>query len=332
MRIGETLPPAVRPLLVRLGVWDRFLAQNHARSFGIRSAWGHDEPYDNDFIFNPYGAGWHVDRVAFDAMLARCAEAAGSRVYRKARPLSCEYERRRWTIDIGGDDRRRVRARFLVDATGRAAYAARQQGAKRVSHDSLIGVFFFLAPCPQKSGSDDSTLIEAVEGGWWYSAVLPDSRLVLAYMTDADLYARARKESNDSGLRQLGKAKHTRARVDAYLLANDHLIVPASSSRLDRTATGHWLAIGDAAMAFDPLSGQGVCKALDSAFRAADSIDRYWGGDRMALQQYAVAAGRDFDRYLRARQAFYAREGRWPCSPFWRRRISDTATAEPRER
>jgi flavin-dependent dehydrogenase len=333
VRIGETLPPAVQPLLAHLGIWDRFLAQHHARSFGIRAAWGHDELYDNDFIFNPYGAGWHVDRVAFDAMLARCAETAGSRVYRNARPLSCEYSKRRWTIDIGCDDRRRrFRARFLVDATGRASHAARQQGAKRVSYDALIGAFFFLSPGPRKSGSDDATLIEAVEEGWWYSAVLPDARLVLAYVTDADLYAGVRKQSNDSCLGQLAKAKHTKSRVDAYVLADDHFIVPASSSRLDRTATGTWLALGDAAMAFDPLSGQGVCKALDSAFRAADSIDRYWAGNPMALQQYAVTAEGDFDRYLRARRAFYSREQRWPSSPFWRRRISDPTPAEHQAR
>src|SRR5712672_3374661 len=60
-RIGETLPPAIRPLLDRLGIWDRFLKEKHSPSFRIRSAWGRDELSENDFIFSPYGVGWHID-------------------------------------------------------------------------------------------------------------------------------------------------------------------------------------------------------------------------------------------------------------------------------
>ena len=333
VRIGETLPPAVQPLLVGLGIWDRFLAQKHSRSFGICSAWGHDDLYDNDFIFNPYGAGWHVDRVHLDAMLARCAEEAGASVYRRARLLFCEYANRGWQIDVACDDgKRRFRTKLLVDATGRASYAARGQGAKRVSCDRLIWVFFFFSSRSKKSASDDSTLIEAVEDGWWYSAALPDARLVLAYMTDADLYASARTPSNSSCLRQLQKARHTKSRVEPYVLTSGPLVVPANSSRLDRATNGSWLAIGDAAMAFDPLSGQGVYKALHSALRAAESINQHWAGNTSALPDYAVAAGEDFDRYLLTRRAVYSREQRWPRSTFWQRRLSDRIPAEPMPR
>jgi 2-polyprenyl-6-methoxyphenol hydroxylase-like FAD-dependent oxidoreductase len=89
VRIGETLPPSIRKLLVSLGVWDQFLAEKHSPSYGIRSAWGQDYLYDNDFIFNPYGMGWHVDRARFDAMLARNAERAGAKLYRRAQLMSC---------------------------------------------------------------------------------------------------------------------------------------------------------------------------------------------------------------------------------------------------
>src|SRR5436190_10499035 len=53
LRIGETLPPGIQRLLTSLGIWDRFLADTHSLSFGIRSAWGQDDLYYNDFIFNP---------------------------------------------------------------------------------------------------------------------------------------------------------------------------------------------------------------------------------------------------------------------------------------
>lgn len=332
-RFGETLPPAIQPLLVSLGIWDRFLAQKHSPAFGIRSAWGGDELRENDFIFNPYGAGWHIDRVRFDAMLARCADEAGGTVYRNARLVSYEkLECGKWKVEIAhGAQCHSFSTKFLVDATGRASYAARKQGATRIAWDRLIGVVSFFSPTLQESLIDGFTLIEAVEDGWWYSAALPASGLVLAFMTDADLYARARKQSGNYWSQQLATTKHTRLRVENYFLSSGPHTVPANSSRLDRVTNGNWLAIGDAAMAFDPLSGQGVFKALQSALRVAQSMDRHWNGDASALSQYALSVEQDFDRYLLNRSGFYSSEQRWPRAPFWQRRVFDRTRGLRRE-
>ena len=73
-RVGETLPPEANPLLRRLGVWDAFLASRPLASPGTVSAWGSPRPAETDFVANPHGNGWHVDRNRFDRML--CAAAA----------------------------------------------------------------------------------------------------------------------------------------------------------------------------------------------------------------------------------------------------------------
>ena len=88
-RIGETLPPHARQPLTELGVWDRFLADGHLESPGVVSVWGRTEPYENDFIVNPYGPGWHLDRGRFDAMLAHAAAKAGAELLAGARPSAC---------------------------------------------------------------------------------------------------------------------------------------------------------------------------------------------------------------------------------------------------
>lgn len=330
VRIGETLPPAIQPLLANLGVWERFIAGNHSPSFGIRSAWGQDHLHDNDFIFNPYGTGWHVDRARFDEMLARCAEEAGAGVYRGGVTVShAQGNARSWRIEIScGNRRQRFETQFLVDATGRSSWFARKQGARRITWDCLLGVISFFTLRSEARAPDSFTLIEAVEDGWWYSAILPDSRLVTAYMTDADIYASAHKKSSNYWLEQLESTTHTRSRVASYVFASDPRIVAANTSRLDRVENENWLAIGDAAMAFDPLSGQGVYKALQSASRAAESIDQYCTGSTSALRDYAVTVGQDFYRYLLTRRSFYSREQRWPHSTFWQRRISDQTAAE----
>ncbi len=328
-RIGETLPSTVQPLLISLGVWDQFLAEKYSPCFGIHSAWGQDHLYHNDFVFSPYGAGWHVDRSRFDQMLAHCAEEAGAGVYRGACLLSfSEDNADSWWIEAGSVGRRhRFRTKFLVDATGRSSCLARRLGMMRITWDRLIGVINFFKPNSPRSACDSFTLIEAVKEGWWYSAVLPDARLVLAYMTDADLYSKAQKQSRNYWSRQLQTTTHTRSRVESYVLTSIPRIVPANSSRLNRVTNGNWLATGDTAMAFDPLSGQGVCKALESALRAAESIQNYWACKDSALRDYALATEQDFDSYLLMRGMFYAREKRWPDSSFWQRRTSTPTRA-----
>ncbi len=94
VRIGETLPPRARLPLMSLGVWERFLSEGHAPSPGILAAWGQAEPYENHFIFQPYGHGWHLDRRRFDALLAQMAEEAGATVYRGMRVTTCPTGRR----------------------------------------------------------------------------------------------------------------------------------------------------------------------------------------------------------------------------------------------
>jgi hypothetical protein len=56
---------------------DRFQNDGHLPSHGIQAAWGSAELFDTDFIFNPYGTGWHLDRRRFDAMLASHADQCG---------------------------------------------------------------------------------------------------------------------------------------------------------------------------------------------------------------------------------------------------------------
>lgn len=70
-KIGETLPPPARLVLERVGVWQQFRAAGHRPCHGNRSSWGSAAVETYDFIRDPHGHGWHIDRHVFEAMLAR---------------------------------------------------------------------------------------------------------------------------------------------------------------------------------------------------------------------------------------------------------------------
>lgn len=89
---------------------------------------------------------------------------------------------------------------------------------------------------------------------------------------------------------------------------------------LDPPADDGWLAVGDAASAYDPISSQGIHKALTDGIAAAGAIASWLAGDPRGVADYRVGVGERFIEYLEMRNYFYETERRWSDGPFWRRR------------
>lgn len=316
-RVGETLSPLGRDVLEHLGVWEAFEAQSHHPAYGTAAAWGAPVPHENEFLFHVRQVGWHLDRGAFDGMLASQAEARGVHLLRETRVLDAAREDGLWHLSLSSGDT--LRARFLVDATGAgAALARRGGGARTVAHDRLAGFVRFF----RQAGGPPQTLVEAFPDGWWYTAPLPDGRRVAACMTDTDL-ARGFRLESDEGWHALLRetAPLVGAALDGAAPDGAPVVRAARSRRLDSAAGEGWLAVGDAASSFDPLSSQGILKALRSGIYAAYAAgDLLAKGDDAGVRRYGVFMRREFESYLATRARYYADERRWPERAFWRRR------------
>jgi flavin-dependent dehydrogenase len=339
-QVGETLPPSARPLLIRLGVWERFLATGHVPSPGVVVAWGDAALHQTHFICNPHGQGWHLDRQRFDRMLAGAARGAGAQLYCNAEVTACTRAADGWllafTSGVGPRRRQRqLRCTYLVDATGRAAALARRQGAKRLTADRLVGLAGVLPTRRDADGRavdacDPCTLVEACAEGWWYSALLPGWRLIAVYLTDSDLLRRRDGSWPEFWQARLRQTTHTLARLQAFdpQLALLHVplrVVAAGGARLDYVRGDGWLAVGDAAMAFDPLSAQGLTWALAAGIHAGEALDSCLAGVSAATDAYSTEADDVFRAYARQHAFYYGIEQRWPQSVFWQRRHAPAA-------
>ena len=88
--------------------------------------WGDATPRWNDFITNPYGHGWHIDRALFDRMLADECRARGASLVEGVKAGHCTHGNGGWRVSLHAGRRQaeeHVSCRFLVDATGRGLYA-----------------------------------------------------------------------------------------------------------------------------------------------------------------------------------------------------------------
>jgi 2-polyprenyl-6-methoxyphenol hydroxylase-like FAD-dependent oxidoreductase len=322
-RIGETLPPAAASLLRHLGVWDAFAAQGHRPAYGTAAAWGDADPHENDFFFQTQSVGWHLERAAFDAMLSAEAEARGAAVQRSTRVTGAARDGDGWRLRLssGGG----MWTRFVVDATGSGAqFARRHGGAGNRVHDRLAGFCRFFR---ERAAVDPRTLVEAFADGWWYTAALPGGLRIAACMTDTDLARGMALEADDAWFALLREtAPRVSALLDGAEPVGEPVVRAARSRRLEPAAGEGWIAVGDAASTFDPLSSQGILKALRSGIYAAYAAgDLLAKSDRAGMQRYRAFIEREFEAYLRTRGQYYAEERRWPEHEFWRRRHAHAA-------
>ncbi len=306
LRLGETLPPSVNPLLRELGLWDRFDRLESVPSYQTASAWGGAEPADRSFLFSPYGHGWHVDRAGFDRMLADAAEDAGARVLR-----ACHVQRvgrRGNSLFVVADEQ--VCASAVVDATGRAAKVARALGAEREQFDRLVCAARVFGLDMHPVGD---TFIEAVEEGWWYTSPLPGGERLIAFFTDASRAVHGRLATNGGWAASLAETDHVRKLANG-IPHGDVRMTNCASHELLPSVGPDWIAVGDAALAVDPLSSGGITFALRCARAAAEVL---LNGDRTAYQDLIASAARE---YRQVRTKIYGWEQRFAESDFWRLR------------
>ncbi|MGA9945528.1 MAG: tryptophan 7-halogenase, partial [Candidatus Cybelea sp.] len=281
---------AIRAPLLAIGCWEVFQKAGHVQGFERESAWGGD-PYAEASMLRPLGPLWHVDRDRFDDDLRSTVLHRGNvfLTYRKLDSVSRSPDG--WHIGLDGNTE--VKARYLVDATGRSRALARRLHATVTFHDRLLGFTASVARDTTRN-TMRAMRIESTPFGWWYAAPTPKGH-VLAAFTDADL-----------------APSEMRGRLSP---------VAANSAFTHVESGADWLPVGDACASHDPLCGWGVHRAMTNGLRAADAIDEFLqSGESIRLDDYRHHCYSEYTRYLKGLRERYSIERRWPTAPFWERR------------
>lgn len=321
-RIGESIPPFALGLLKRLGAYERTAALRPLQSSGSTSLWGKDEPGFNDAMFDPDGAGWHLDRVAFDAALRDEVRTRGIPLVAAGRLKDVRRSGARG-YRLAFERGEAIEADVLVDATGAGAAALRRLRIARNPVDDLMVRYAVIAVEPA-AVTAARTILEAVPYGWFYATRIPGDRMVAMVATDRDALAEAGLSLRTAAsLRRAFEA--TRLVGPAIAAARPTAVQSvgggsAPSAILSGVAGPDWIAVGDAAWSCDPLTAQGITKALMDGLAAGAAIAARQRGEAGALDTYQTEAFARFTANLRHRAALYTAETRWPDKPFWRAR------------
>ena len=328
-RIGESLAPAAQRILKELQLLEPLHAhqeQLYIQNLGMQSYWGSEQVHIVDHLRNPDGLGISLNRKEFEKFLRKSAVERGVQCIWPAKLQNSSLDNTTWNVGITSDIHKvqHIQAKFIIDATGRQSHFARSQGVQRIHHDKLIACWVTV---PATEENKMST-ITASENGWWYSAVVPHHKRVIAFQTDADLIDRSTFKDVNSFL----EFSKSNTQIATLLDRNRdeitfHGVVAANSTQLEKVTGQQWAAIGDAAISFDPLSSQGMFNAMANAMQLKellvmstivnhpDSIIETQFQKMYTQQMEAV-----WEQYCYHKSTFYKAEMRWRDYPFWKRR------------
>lgn len=316
--VGESLVPAANRVLNELGVLEQVEAAGFPKKYGaVWKAWGANRTYDHDwaglcdartadlrFEERPMDGvarsyTFHVDRARFDALLLDHAVSLGA---------EARFGHRVRSVDLGNDDqcavvdvdgpggRQRVRARVVVDCSGRATLLGRALGLRRPDP-----VFDQLAAHTWFRGFDltddrpDHIWVHFLpfRDAWIWQIPITDEITSLGVVAQRRDFRAQGLSAQEFFEAAVATCPDLAARVAAAEPVRPFKLEADYSYAMDAVAGDRFVLVGDAARFVDPIFSSGVSIALSSASLAAKALDA-------ALSSGRAPREADFDGYTAA--------------------------------
>ncbi|PHR31220.1 MAG: dehydrogenase [Fluviicola sp.] len=319
---GEAIPPNAKPLLKKLGIFHLLEDPKHLIYYGNESSWGTDKLEQEEFIQGIYGSGYLLDRLHFEKQLRAHLKTNDGVLFMGYRLRKVVRDGQGIQVNIKKDkDEVLLTTRYIVDATGRKASVCSHLGIKKQAIDSQFAVTFKALLNEQIA---HKICVEATENGWWYAAPQQGKELMIMFFTLKQLIPN-KSEVADFLKKELDSSLHLSKLLQTAKLDLTHVkIMPCGTSRLDTAYGENWLAVGDAACSYDPISSYGITSALGSGLYAGHALTDALANKKDAMLTYQFIMETTFQEYMERLMVHYDLEKRWAKSVYWKDRFLQT--------
>lgn len=319
--VGEVLAPVIKEELVRLGLFNDFLKLGSIPSSGISIWWGGPNRRERDYIFDPHGTGWHIQRNSFEKLLSQRAKQLGALIIDMQTIQDCSIDSsRKWNISARTTDGtlHRFSSLVLVNAIGRSGQLSNITG-KKTYHDQLIGCYQYIDMTTLKMKWENRLWIEATPNGWFYTAPLPKNKGIAVFLTDSDIVG---QDISKFVRLQMSDAPNTLMRLADVSADGDMKICSARSGVIPEYPQVGALTVGDASFTTDPIRGHGLLQAFRQAWDGSRAIVNYLNGNQQAFRIYNQKLREQYIVYQSGLFNQYMLEPRWHRNLFWARRTT----------
>ncbi|MGC3958776.1 MAG: NAD(P)/FAD-dependent oxidoreductase [Verrucomicrobiota bacterium] len=288
--VGESLVPAIIPMLRKLGVEDevrKYSMLKPGATFNLTPDIAFSFFFENLRGLPRYA--YNVPRDKFDATLLEAAQKAGAAV----------FEENAEVLRVGNSDRVELSAATLaatggffrtppdlvVDATGRVRLVPNLMGISSWEGRRKDTALFAHVDQAQLDyeGHVHTTRLDR---GWSWRIPLP-GRVSLGMVVPSEhlpQFGATKEERYDNLLRQdsmLKRVAGNAKRITPVLEYKNYQLVS------ERMVGDNWVLVGDTAGFIDPVFSSGLFLGMNGAFLLADAII---AGSRNALDRYATEA------------------------------------------
>jgi flavin-dependent dehydrogenase len=323
--IGESLLASVNDVLGAIG------ADGLVREAGFPEKWGATFMSGDGRIerYADFGVApgvttpqtWQVPRATFDELLLRHAASSGADVRERQRVLDVAFDTEGVSVTVqpagDGSDRPTVRARALIDASGRGALLSRKFGL-RIDEPRLanVAVFSHFSGVPRQPGrrAGDIRIVARADLGWfWLIPISGDLMSVGVVLPHVAFQAFAAFDHGAILERAIAETPAV-ARLMAGAGREWPVRVERDFSFGSRAYAGdRWVLAGDAGSFLDPVFSTGVAIALESGLEAAQTVAAGLTSGDLSARQFGRFSRRQHGRYRAFRRfvlGFYTPEFR----------------------
>jgi flavin-dependent dehydrogenase len=209
---------------------------------------------------------------------------------------------------------------FFVEARGRSTPSGKQPRMRGPETVSLLQHW-------QGEPTEARSMAASFKDGWGWMAQFTDgSRYTqITVAADADDFP-AKAGLKDYFFQRLEQLPEARPFYDKAEPQGELTARSATAILTHDPVDDFSIRVGDAALAVDPLSGNGIFQALSTALVAPSVINTILQqpqskkSKEVAQQFYRERVTHAFMRFARMGRDFYKMETRWPEQPFWQQR------------
>ncbi len=246
-----------------------------------------------------------IERASFDARL-RTSLRESAVCWMEASVQDVTRVHEAWQI---GTNQGRVRGRTVLDARGRFARRSDDRGPLLVSWSIVL-----------QSGrpATPRSAVSALDDGWCWLAVTEKGTLSAQFVGPAT--RRLSRSQVAERVQSAGRSLANGWLSTDRLLGEGSYRACAAVARYSQPSRGQgYLRIGDAAVAMDPLSGNGIHEAVRSARVAVAALNSYLRGEAWSVvARFVDERSRElWRRSVSAAAGFYRQQADWSGSDFW---------------
>ncbi len=313
-KIGESLLPFSTETFDRLGVREKLNARfiiKHGAEIATSCGSHNLKFYFREGLQVPHPTAYQVTRSEFDKILLDHAVENGAEVREEVQVERADFDPEGATVKLAGGET--VRARFVIDATGRNSLLGTQFGLKKTyPHLQKFAVYAHYEDVDREPGVD-GTLIRIIRAKdrWFWMIPLTETRMSIGLVMDTADFKRFKQPPEQFLEQAIVEQPVIMERMSRATRASQVYAAGDYSYRNTRLTGERWLLAGDAAGFIDPVFSTGVFMALISGEQAAEAVEIALSTPHRgpkAFAKYEKKLHGVMDLYLRFVTAWYCPE------------------------